>query len=141
MQWELPYSSVRADRVWSLSGLPDFWQLAIPSLKCSTLSSAVSVGFALFCCPDCLFIHHHCNLPHSCPSLGVCLHYTLAPHLPFFFPPQYILRCREQLDPRFRMAAEVRCRSWFTGVQGQGWWAGEPASRQTAVRGRGVAWV
>ncbi|KAL4444143.1 hypothetical protein ABPG75_011880 [Micractinium tetrahymenae] len=27
---------------------------------------------------------------------------------------QYILRCRAQLDPRFRMAAEVRCRRWFT---------------------------
>ena len=35
---------------------------------------------------------------------------------------QHLLRCRQRLDPRFAMAAELRCRAWFTG--GLGWGVG-----------------
>lgn len=36
------------------------------------------------------------------------------PCLPTAHPPaQYVLRCRRRLDPRFRMAAELRCRGWL----------------------------
>lgn len=38
------------------------------------------------------------------------------PHHRPSLPLQYILRCRQRLDARFRMAAELRCRSWFTGA-------------------------
>lgn len=61
----------------------------------------------------------------------------------------YVIECRRRLDGRFRMAAEFRCRRWFTeeswrqrastalSAQGISWVAADELEHETAQRDRG----